>query len=302
MLAPKSDTLFLIDANSLIHRAFHALPPLTSPQGEPVQALYGVASILLKLWREEHPRYAAACFDRPEPTFREKRYAAYKAQRPAAPAELVAQIIEARRLFEAFHIPTFEVAGWEADDLIATLARRLRGTSGGHVVILTGDLDALQLVEDRRIVVRALKTGLSDTVLYDEAAVIARYGLTPRELPDYKALVGDVSDNVKGVPGIGPKTAVALIARFGTLEALLAAAPQDERLAKKLLPHRAAAVLAKELVTLRDDAPVVVKALEELAASLEMNAARAYFEKLGFRALLKRLDELAPVADSSRLL
>ncbi|MBI2623316.1 MAG: hypothetical protein HYW65_01950 [Candidatus Liptonbacteria bacterium] len=301
-MSKEDKKLFLIDANSLIHRAFHALPPLTSPSGAPVGALYGVASILLKLWREDAPRYAAACFDRPEPTFRKEKYAAYKAQRAKAPDELVAQIIETHKLFEVFHIPIFEAPGWEADDLIAALAHRFRNAAGAHTVILTGDLDTLQLVEDGRTIVRALKTGLSDTVRYDEAAVRARYGLTPRQLPDYKALVGDASDNVKGVPGIGPKTAAALLQKFGTLEELYAAAPEDGRLAKKLLPFRADAALAKELVTLRDDAPVSAGAIEELAVSADMARARSYFESQGFRALVKRLDEAAPQNDPARLL
>src|SRR3989344_2748923 len=134
-------TLLLIDANSLIHRSFHALPPLTNRRGEPVQALYGISSILLRLWREARPDYAAALFDRPEPTFRKKEYAEYKAQRPAAPDELISQIIEAHNLFPAFGIKTFEKAGFEADDLIATLAEKFRYDPDARVVILTGDRD-----------------------------------------------------------------------------------------------------------------------------------------------------------------
>ncbi len=281
--------IFLIDANSLIHRAFHALPPLTSPDGAPVQALYGVASILLKLWKEEKPRYAAALFDRPEPTFRKERYDAYKAQRAKAPDELVSQLIEAHRLFEVFGIPVFEAPGWEADDLIATLAHRFRSAPDARVVILTGDLDTLQLVEDDHILVRALKTGISDTVLYDEAAVKGRYGLEPRQLIDYKALVGDASDNVKGVPGVGPKTAAQLLQKFGTLEKFYAASSGDEKLAKRVLPHRAAAELAKMLVTLRDDAPIPPTPRSALAVPPTADGARAYFEKRGFRALIKRM-------------
>lgn len=296
----KAENIFLIDANSLIHRAFHALPPLTSPDGKPVQALYGVASILLKLWKEEKPRYAAALFDRPEPTFRKERYAAYKAQRPKAPDELVSQLIEAHRLFEVFGVPVFEAPGWEADDLIATLAHRFRSSSDARVMILTGDLDTLQLVEDNHILVRALKTGISDTVLYDEAAVKERYGLVPRQLIDYKALVGDASDNVKGVPGVGPKTAAQLLQKFGTLEAFYAKATSDERLAKKVLPHREAAELAKMLVTLRDDAPLPPTPREALAVPPDAQGARAYFEKFGFRALIKRMGGEVPAVSPAK--
>src|ERR1700729_1899988 len=144
--------LLLIDANSIIHRSFHALPPFTAPDGRPTGALYGIASILLKLFREERPDYAAALFDRPEPTFRDKIYKEYKAQRPPAANELVSQIIEARNLFEAFGVTVFEKAGYEADDLIATLAEKfknqkdLKSGEDVQVVILTGDRDTLQMV------------------------------------------------------------------------------------------------------------------------------------------------------------
>src|SRR6266404_1825698 len=138
-------TLLLIDANSLIHRSFHALPPLTAKDGKPVQAIYGIGSILLRLWRDERPEYAAALFDRPEPTFRKKMYAEYKAQRPAAPTELISQIIEAHNIFPAFGIKTFEKPGFEADDLIATFAEKFKHESDVQVVILTGDRDTLQL-------------------------------------------------------------------------------------------------------------------------------------------------------------
>jgi len=281
--------IFLIDANSLVHRAFHALPPLTSPSGAPVQAVYGVASILLKLWKEEKPRYAAAFFDRPEPTFRKEKYAAYKAQRPKAPDELIAQIIEAHRLFAAFGIGVFEAPGWEADDLIATAAGKFRHLTPDQVVILTGDLDTLQLVEDEHVVVWALKTGISEVMKYGDTAVRARYGLAPGQLPDYKALVGDPSDNVKGVPGIGPKTAAAFLQKFGTLEKLYEAAPSDEKLKTKLLPYREEAELSKMLVTLRADAPLAADSLPAVEVAENLDTAKAYFEALGFRALVKRM-------------
>ncbi len=287
--------IFLIDANSLIHRAFHALPPLTSPQGAPVQAIYGVASILVRLWREEKPEYAAACFDRPEPTFRKERYTEYKAHRPKAPDELITQIIEVHRLFGVFGIPVYEAAGWEADDCIATAAERLKNDA--LVIILTGDLDALQLVEDPNVTVWALKTGISEVMKYNNAAVRARYGLDPKQLPDYKALVGDPSDNVKGVPGIGPKTAAAFLKQFGTLENLFAAAPREEKVRAKLLPYLKEAEFAKMLVTLRKDAPLSIETLDSLKVAANLDAAREYFESLGFKALLKRMGEKIVVED-----
>ncbi len=238
-------TLLLIDANSIIHRSFHALPPLTVPNGEPSGAIYGIASILLKLFRDDdRPDYAAALFDRPEPTFRDKIYAEYKAQRPPAATELVSQIIEAHNLFQAFDIKTFEKPGYEADDLIATFAEHFSAkggsASGGRkdedlrVVILTGDRDTFQLVTDDTLVVRMFNTGISDTTIYNEAAVIQKYELAPAQLVDYKALVGDLSDNIKGVPGVGPKTATELIKRFGTIENLYAHVEGDAKLEKRI--------------------------------------------------------------------
>lgn len=282
-------TLLLIDANSLIHRAFHALPPLTKKDGTPTQALYGVSSILLKLWREGKPDYAAACFDRPEPTFRKEKFPAYKAQRPKAPDELVSQLIAAHDLFPAFGVRAFELPGWEADDLIATLAEKFGGRRGIRVVVLTGDLDSLQLVKGGSVVVRTLQKGVSQTTIYDEAAVAARYGLPPRSLPDYKALIGDQSDNVPGVPGVGPKTAAALLSAHGSLEGVLRAAEKDASVKKKIGGFAGQARLAKELVTLDRQAPLEAGGLEDLKVPEGLDSARVYFESMGFEGLLRRL-------------
>ena len=179
---------------------------------------YGLASILLKLWRDDRPDYAAALFDRPEPTFRDKQYAEYKAQRPPTADELILQLKEAHHFFGAFGIRTFECAGYEADDLIATLAEKFKTLPDVQVVILTGDRDTLQMVEGDKLVVQTFNKGVSDTTIYNEAAVIEKYGIAPKQMVDYKALVGDSSDNIKGVPGVGPKTALELIKKFGTVK------------------------------------------------------------------------------------
>lgn len=296
--------LLLIDANSIIHRSFHALPPLTTPEGRPAGAIYGIASILLKLWRDERPDYAAALFDRPEPTFRDEIYKEYKAQRPAAPDELVAQIIEAHKLFDAFGIRTFEKAGYEADDLIATLAEKFKKLPDVQVVILTGDRDTLQMVEGDKLVVQTFNKGVSDTTIYNEAAVIQKYGLAPHQLVDYKALVGDASDNIKGVPGVGPKTAVELIKKFGTVKEMYrrldsaidaggAGSADDDPQLKKLRERFGAfkkdAELSEELVTLERHAPIEIPPIAELAPADGTDGAANYFEKMGFATLLKRL-------------
>jgi DNA polymerase-1 len=282
------ETLFLIDANSIIHRCYHALPPLTTQNGRPGQALYGLSSVLIKLLREEHPTYAAALFDRPEPTFRKQEYAEYKATRPKAADELVEQIIAAHDLFPHFGIPVFDAPGFEADDLIATFAARFGGSAGLRVVVLTGDYDTLQLVRSG-VFVRIFRKGITDTVTYDEAGVIGRYGIPPEKLKDYKALVGDVSDNIPGVPGVGPKTATSLIARYGSIEALYRAAASDARLAEKLGASREQAERSKRLVTLRTDAPLHATRLDELRIGTDEKHLSAYLLATGFSSLERRL-------------
>lgn len=295
--------LLLIDANSIIHRSFHAIPPFTTPAGKPSGAIYGIASILLKLWREDRPDYAAALFDRPEPTFREEKYAAYKAQRPPAPDELIQQIVEAHKLFEAFGIQTFEKPTFEADDLIATLAEKFKRKEGDggvapdggeddlQVVILTGDRDTLQLVEDDHVVVQTFNKGVSDTTIYNEQAIIEKYGLLPAQMVEWKALVGDPSDNIKGVPGVGPKTALELLKKFGSVEELFAHIGDDEKITKRIGPYRAEAELSRELVILERHVLIDIPPLEELKPYGDTKRVEEYFIDMGFATLLKRIYE-----------
>lgn len=284
--------LLLIDANSLIHRAYHALPKtFTSPQGNPTNALFGLSKIILKLARESPAEYAAACFDRPEPTFRKEVFQEYKATRPEAPDDLISQIVGARDLFSAFGISSFEVPGFEADDIIATLAERFGGVPELRVVILTGDRDTLQLVRGEKIIVRAPKKGVSETITYDEKTVKEHYGLSPEQIVDYKALAGDPSDNIKGVSGIGPKTASALLSRYGTLENLYEKANEDPVLFRKLKGTEGDAYAAKRLVVLRKDAPVDPGDIEALRWEINEEKLREYFRAMGFWSLLKTDDE-----------
>lgn len=294
----------LIDANSIIHRSFHALPPFTAPSGMPSGAIYGLASILLKLWREERPDYAVALFDRPEPTFRDEKYAEYKAQRPPTADELISQIIEAHKLFAAFGIKTFEEPRYEADDLIATLAEKFKTLPDVQVVILTGDRDTLQMVEGDKLVVQTFNKGVSDTTTYDEKAVIEKYGIAPTQMVDYKALVGDPSDNIKGVPGIGPKTALELIKKFGTVKEMYRRLDDDDdegvdidikKLRERFGSFKKEAELSEMLVTLERHAPIEIPPIEALSPAADTALAAAYFEKMGFSTLLKRL--LFPAAD-----
>ncbi|MBI4033951.1 MAG: hypothetical protein HY378_00165 [Candidatus Brennerbacteria bacterium] len=283
-------TLLLIDANSLIHRAYHALPPLTTPEGKPIGAVYGLASMLLKIAREERPDYTAAAFDTPEATFRDELFEDYKAQRPKVDEELVGQLAEARNLFREFNIPSFEKPGYEADDIIATLAKKFDGGGNLKVIILTGDLDTLQLVSGSEVVVKTPKKGVSETMIYDEEAVKERYGVGPGKLNDYKGLTGDPSDNVPGVPGVGPKTASKLIQEFGSLEKLYENLGKTEgKLKEKLLENRGKALLSRKLVELRKDIPLEAN-LESLVFDSPGNEKLTkYFDKLGFQSLAKRI-------------
>jgi DNA polymerase-1 len=282
-------TLLLIDAHSVIHRSFHALPPFTTPGGEPSGALYGLASILLKLFRENKPDYSAALFDRPEPTFRDKKYAAYKAQRPPTADELASQLRIAHGLFQAFGVATFEKVGYEADDLIATFVEQFKNSPDLRLVILTGDRDTLQLVEDDHVVVQTFNKGVSDTTIYDEKAVIAKYGLKPEQVVDYKTLVGDASDNIKGVPGIGPKTATEVLQKYGSVENIYAHLADDPKLEKKFGAFKKEADLSRELVTLEKHVPVVMPSLDALTLSPDDLVIEEYFSKMGFASLMKRL-------------
>ena len=284
-------TLLLIDANALIHRAFHALPPMSGKDGRATNAVYGLASILLKIWREERPDFAAALFDRPEPTFRKQEYAEYKAHRVKAVDELISQIIESHNLFNAFHIKTYEAPGFEADDLIGTLAARFRKGLELKIIILTGDLDALQLVEGEKVVVKTLKTGVSKTFIYNEKEVIERYGLPPKKLIDYKAMVGDPSDNIPGISGVGPKTAATLLQKYASLEGIYENLNKEIKIKEKFENQKEDVFFYRRLSAIRDDAPVAIDNIQDLKTEDIPAAALEYFENLGFESLKKRLLE-----------
>ena len=215
-----SPVLVILDGNALIHRAYHALPPLTSKSGELVNAVYGVALTLLSVLERFRPEYVAASFDLAGPTFRHEKFSGYKATRIKAPDDLYAQIPRVKELVRAFNIPIYEKEGFEADDCVGTLARQAMEQSASlRAIIVTGDNDALQLVSDR-VSVFALRKGVKDTALYDEAGVVAKYGFSPKTLIEFKGLRGDASDNIPGVRGIGEKGATELLKKYGTLGAI----------------------------------------------------------------------------------
>lgn len=210
--------LLLIDGHSLAYRGFHALPKeMMTARGELTNAVFGFASMLLTVWRQEQPEYMAVAFDVGR-TFRHETYSLYKANRRESPEEMASQMARIRELVDAFRLPVFAVEGYEADDVLGTLARQAEGM-GFDTLIVTGDRDAFQLVDDH---IRVSTPGrvFSDTVIYDIAAIEGRYGLSPGQLIDFKGLVGDQSDNIPGVRGIGEKTATELLQKYGTLEGI----------------------------------------------------------------------------------
>lgn len=287
----------LLDGNSLLYRGFFAMRALTTASGQPTNAIYSLAMMLLLALEREKPDAVICAWDTPEPTFRHTQFVEYKAQRAEPPEELTAQRALSRELLRAFNIPMIDAPGWEADDIIGTLAEREK-KAGNEVLIVTGDLDATQLVDDTLGPVRLMSTvkGVSETVIYDEAAVMARYGLTPIQIPDYKALKGDTSDNIPGLPGIGDKTATQLISEFGSVEALIENVDKVKSPKIQALVRDKAdlAMTCKMLATICRDCPIPDGF--EIAYDYKLNGphsdiVRDLFERLEFRTIIRRIPQ-----------
>lgn len=286
----ESPLLVILDGNALVHRSYHALPPLTSKSGELVNAVYGVALTLLSVLEKFHPEYIAASFDLAGPTFRHEKFADYKATRIKAPDDLYAQMPRVKELMRVFNVPIYEKEGFEADDCVGTLARQaLECDARVRVIIVTGDNDALQLVNDR-VNVFALRKGVKDTVLYDEAGVIAKYSFSPKTLIEFKGLRGDASDNIPGVSGIGEKGATDLLKRYETIEEVYAHLDElPPALRKKLEAGRESAFLSRELGTIDQDAPVSLDLESCRTRDFDRGAVEALFRALGFFSLIKKI-------------
>lgn len=304
----KRKILVLLDAHAIIHRAYHALPEFTSSKGEPTGGLYGIATMLMKIIKELKPDYIAACYDLPAPTFRKEMYEGYKSGRPKADESLVHQIKRSRDIFSAFHIPMYEKAGFEADDIIGTIVEELKSQKEHlKIIIASGDMDTLQLVCDDDVVVYTLKKGINDTILYDEKAVQERFGFGPELLPDYKGLRGDPSDNIVGIAGVGEKTATSLITEFGSIEELykkLKKKDGEKIFEKKGIKPRMVALLkegedealfSKTLAQIRRDAPIDFELPKKnWKDSFEEGAAEKLFRELEFKSIIPRLKDLFP--------
>lgn len=298
----KNKTLVLLDSHAIIHRAYHALPDFMSSGGEPTGALYGLSNMLMKIIADLRPDYIIACYDLPQKTFRHEAYDAYKAGRAKTDPALISQLISSREIFKAFNIPMYDSPGFEADDMLGTIVEQMKKEKNLNIIIASGDMDTMQLIDDKKVQVYTLKKGITDTVMYDEEAVVARFGFGPKLLPDYKGLRGDPSDNIIGIKGIGEKTATTLITSFGTIENIYKeikkAGAQDsfkklgitERIFLLLKDNEEEALFSKTLATIRRDAPIDFKIPEKTFwENADLKKIEEVFIKFEFRSLFARL-------------
>ncbi len=300
---PKKKRLILLDTHAIIHRAYHALPDFSTSKGEPTGALYGLTAMLIRIIKDLKPDYIIACYDLPGPTFRHEAYENYKLGRVKAEDDLIHQLKRSRDILKAFHIPMYDKPGFEADDILGTIVEKLKKDKDTDIVIASGDMDTLQLVNDKRVQVYTLKKGINDTILYDEKAVEERFGFPPELLPDYKGLRGDPSDNIIGISGIGEKTATTLIQKFGSIESIYKKLKKDkqafidagikERVVELLQNGEEEAEFSKTLAEIRKDAPIDFKLPDE-AWREGVNEAEVekIISELEFRSLYERFKTL----------
>lgn len=296
----KKQKLILLDAHAIIHRAYHALPEFQNSKGEPTGAIYGLATMLFKIVTDLKPDYIVACFDLPKKTFRHIAYDNYKSGRAKADDALVSQIISSREFFKAFSIPMYECEGFEADDLLGTITEQLKKDKNKiDIIIASGDMDTLQLVDDNRVKVYTLKKGLNDTIMYDEKKVLERFTFLPENLPDYKGLRGDPSDNIIGIKGIGEKTATVLISKYKTIEKMYEALKKEsnelkelgisERVKNLLLEGEEEAIFSKTLATIRRDAPIKFEIPKNnWTNEINKDEVLEFFRKMEFKSLQNR--------------
>ncbi len=301
MAPKKTKRLIVIDANSIIHRAFHALPPLTNKKGEQVGAVYGFLLAFFRAIKDFKPDFIATCFDVHAPTFRHKKFKQYKAKRPPAPKELYAQIPKVKKALKAFNVPIFEKQGFEADDIIGTIAKlasRKQVIPELETIILTGDRDALQLVNAKTRVF-ALSRGIKNAILYDQSQVQKKYGISSQQIIDYKALRGDASDNIPGVTGIGDKTAVRLLQQFESLENLYQELKAGSEKAKEIKPklrelllqYKEQAFLSRFLAAIDRNVPIDFNLKKCEWRKYNEEKVIKTLKEFGFISLIKRLSD-----------
>lgn len=307
------EKFIIIDGNAILHRAFHAMPPLTTSTGKLVNAVYGFASMLFKLRDGFRPEYMAVTFDLPKPTFRKKMFAEYQIKRPKMDEGLVGQVELVKEMVRVLGIPIYEKEGYEADDVIGTLACQSqvqsakfspRGEAGKvqsqvksskpdnlEVIIVTGDRDILQLVNENVKVYMPVK-GITEAVLYDKEKVKEKFGIPPELIPDYKGLVGDQSDNYPGVGGIGPKTAEELLKKYGSFDEVYRNLKEVKGGVKeKLTAGREGGEMSHQLATIITDVPVELDLEKCKISDFDKTEVISFFDGLGFKSLLRRLNK-----------
>lgn len=283
--------IIIFDGNALMHRAFHAIPSLSTPNGEPINAVYGVFQMLFKVINDFNPTHIIFAFDTPEPTFRKKLLEDYQAQRASMDESLSSQFEKIDEALKTLGILILKKPGFEADDVIGTLAKKLKKEN--EIIIVTGDRDILQLV-DKNVSLLMPGRGLSDSKIYNKAETLERMGVMPIEIIDLKALVGDPSDNYKGVKGIGPKTAVDLINQYKNLDNIYKNINNlSERHQKLLLENRESAYLSYQLATIICDVDIHFDLNNAEIKNLASDNALQLFDMFGFKSLKKRLIELS---------
>lgn len=297
----ETQRLVLLDSHAILHRAYHALPDFASQKGEPTGALYGLVAMLIKIIEELKPDYLVACYDLPGPTYRHEAYKGYKAQRKKTDDDLSTQIERSRDIFKAFDVPMYDKPGFEADDMLGTIVEQTKDNPNLEVIVASGDMDTLQLVEGKKVQVYTLKKGIKDTIIYDQKGVKERFGFPPKLLPDYKGLRGDASDNIIGIAGIGEKTATTLICEFGTIEEMYAILEKGKeekfkkvgispRVIELLKNGKEEAEFSKMLATIRRDAPINFSLpVKKFSESLDFEKVTKLFNELDFRTLGARL-------------
>jgi len=293
---PEQKIFIILDVNSIIHRAFHALPRFTKRNGEHTGAIYGFFLVFLRILKELKPFYLAACFDTPKPTFRHKEFKEYKAQRPKTPQELVAQILKIKEILSKSNIQIFEKEGYEADDLIGTVANRASKNKNLKIIIVSGDKDTLQLVE-KNINIYLLKTGVKNIELFDVLATEKKYGFPAEQIVDFKALVGDVSDNVPGVPGVGEKTAIGLIKEIGGIDVLYQKIEDPlikikPSLKKTLIQYKNRVLLNKKLLQIEKNVPINFSLEENKLPNLKEKELISSLKDLEFFSLIEKFNFL----------
>ena len=297
--------LVILDTHAILHRAYHALPDFSSSKGEPTGALYGLISILVRVMQDLGPDYVAAAYDLPGGTFRHAAYEDYKGTRIKAEDDLIAQIKRSRDVLKAFGLPLYDAKGFEADDVIGTIVEQTKKDKNLEVIIASGDMDTLQLVQGERVKVFTMRKGLTDIVIYDEERVRERYGFGPEAVPDLKGIMGDASDNIKGVPGVGEGSALKLIQTYGGLDGVYKAIKKEgvEKVAKKagiqtryaqlVADNKENAVFSKMLAQIRRDAPIEFELPKKTwKESADTAKALQMLNEFEFRSLIPRVRQM----------